>query len=312
VVLPVHDRAPVVRRAIDSVLAQTLAAWELIAVDDGSTDGTAEILAAVRRPGVRVLQSPDNRGANWARNEGVRAARGEIVSFLDSDDAFLPGKLERVVALFDARPDLDALVDSFEVHVPTGAGVRVRSRRNPPVSDPAEFRRRVFGREIYKATPAISVRRAALLEVGLFDETLRRRQDMDLLLRLSRRHRCAAIDEVLWVKHWTAGAVSTREDTFLDAVMDICRRHPDYLAIADYRRGLDRDLFRHFVRLARAGEVRALVRDARRYRAFGRFRPLLLLALLGGAEVAQRRMRARRRRRQLRDEHDRLVGVRQG
>ena len=103
----------------------------------------------------------------------------------------------------------------------------------------------------------------------MFDETLHRRQDMDLMLRLSRMRRCISTDAVLWIKHWTEGAISSKLSTFLPAVMDICARHPDYLTDPSYRRGLERDLGRHFVRLFSARELGTLRSDLRRYRDWG-------------------------------------------
>src|SRR5690606_17864197 len=133
---------------------------------------------------------------------------------------------------------IDVLLDSYEVRHPPEVRKPARPRRNPAIEEPEAFRRGIFGRQLYKATPAISARRQALIDVGMFDETLRRRQDMDLLLRLARRHRCIATDRPLWIKHWTPDAISGKRSTFLAAVIDICERHPEYLEEASYRRGL--------------------------------------------------------------------------
>lgn len=266
VVLPTYNRAPILPRAIDSVLAQTHGEVELIVVDDGSTDDTE---ALVESYGARVvyLKLDRNRGGNHARNRGIERATGEIVCFIDSDDEYLPRKLAEVDAFFAAHPETDLLVDSFEVRYPPEQGRKPAARTNPALTDREAIREAVFGRRLYKSTPALSVRRQALLDVGMFDETLRRRQDMDLILRLTREHRCASIDQVLWIKHWTPGAISSKQNTFMQALSEICARHPEYLSVPAYRRGLDRDVGRHFVRLIKAGDFGSVVRDARLYRS---------------------------------------------
>jgi glycosyltransferase involved in cell wall biosynthesis len=264
VVMPTYNRAAILDRAIRSVLSQTHADLEMIVVDDGSIDNTAEVLAAYNDARLIHLRHSPNRGGNYARNRGIERASGEIVSFIDSDDEFLSHKLACVAKIFSARPDLDGLVDSFVIHRQRGEGLQVTERNNPPLDDPDEFRTAVFARRLYKATPAISARRRALLEIGMFDETLRRRQDMDLLLRLCRKHRCMSIADRLWIKHWTVGAISTKRDTFVEAAIAICERHPEYISHPAYRAGLERDIGRHFLRLAKAGEWSVFRRDLRR------------------------------------------------
>jgi len=270
IVMPSHNRAATLARAIDSVLAQTDVARELIVVDDGSTDGTAELLQSYGDRLI-VVRLERNGGSNHARNRGIERAKGDVVCFIDSDDEFLPHKLRFVAEYFTDNPKVDALIDSFETRFPPQHHKASLWRINPTMRNSADMRRAIFDRTIYKATPAISVRRQALFDIGLFDETLKRRQDMDLILRLSQNHVVDSTDQVLWLKHWSADAISSKQHTFLAATIDICERHPDYLTESRYRRGLDRDLGRHFWRLLKAGRFGALRVDLARYRAFGRF-----------------------------------------
>lgn len=293
VVLPTYNRAKVLPRAIDSVLAQSHPEVELIVVDDGSTDGTE---ALVQGYGDRVvyLKLEGNKGGNHARNRGIERARGAIVCFIDSDDEFLPEKLATIDAFFAENPEIDLLVDSFELHYPPEKDRRPAPRHNPELRDREAVREAVFSRRLYKSTPALSVRKQALLDVGLFDETLLRRQDMDMILRLTRRHRSASIGRVLWIKHWTPGAISSKQNTFMQALLEICERHPEYLSEPAYRRGMDRDVGRHFVRLIKAGDFASVWRDARLYRRLDETPlapwPLVLRYL------TQRRQRRRERR----------------
>ncbi|MFG0316884.1 MAG: glycosyltransferase family 2 protein [Planctomycetota bacterium JB042] len=310
VVLPTYDRARTLERAVRSVLDQEFADLELVVVDDGSTDGTPALLERIDDPRLVVVRLGRNQGGNRARNCGIATARGEIVCFLDSDDAYLPGKVGAVVEHFRAHPSVDVLVDSFEkVRFRDGRVVRRKVRRNPDLVDRDDFRERVFDRRLFKATPALSVRRRALLAVGGFDETLRRRQDMDLLLRLAERHRCSSTGAVLWTKHWTDDAISSTRDTYVDATLDLCARHPDYAAVPRFRSGLARDLARHLGRLARGGRLSALAADTWKLgRHFGA-RDLGRLLRLGRRELRERREAAGQGARELADEQHREVAV---
>src|SRR4051794_11943115 len=100
VILPVHNRADVLARAIQSVLDQTLKDFELIVVDDGSTDSSVTVAKSFADPRIKIIELGQNRGGNAARNAGVRAAAAPLIAFLDSDDIYLPQKLERVAAEF--------------------------------------------------------------------------------------------------------------------------------------------------------------------------------------------------------------------
>jgi len=270
VVMPTFNRAATLPRAIDSILGQTHRDVELIVVDDGSTDGTAALLQRyVGRLTATCLGV--NVGSNAARNRGIERASGAIICFLDSDDEFLPHKLAYIDAYFEARPGVDALVDSYEVVYPPELKRPAAPRRNPVLSDSRQLRTAVFVRRVYKATPAISARRSALIEIGMFDATLRRRQDMDLILRLTRAHRCASTDQKLWLKHWTPNAISGESHTFLAGAIDICHRHPDYLSVPTNRSGLERDIGRHFWRSLVAQGLGGLLGELKRYSALGDF-----------------------------------------
>jgi glycosyltransferase involved in cell wall biosynthesis len=262
VVMPVFNRERTVGRSVGSVLKQHFTDFELLIVDDGSTDATVEAVRAFCDPRIVLIRQPRNLGGNAARNRGILQARGDIVSFLDSDDVFLPHKLAYVDRFLADHGDVEALIDSFEV---VAADTRRATRRNPVLVGTREVEQAIFARRVYKATPALSARRDALLRVGLFDETLRRRQDMDLVLRLARHSRCATTDAVLWRKHWSRDGISAQQETFMQAMIDICDRHPEYLSNWSYKPGLARDFARHFLRLAWHGRFAVVARDLRHF-----------------------------------------------
>jgi len=288
VVMPVYNRAASVRAAIDSVLAQDFPDFELLAVDDGSKDGTPEVIEAIGDPRIRCLRQPQNRGGNAARNRGIREAESPLICFLDSDDEFLPHKLGFVAEFFARHPEIDVLADSFRLIYPPETGKAPADRPNPELWTSAEVEQAVFSRRLYKATPALSARKKALEEIGLFDETLKRRQDMDLILRLTRSARCASTPAVLWTKRWSADSISAKQNTFATAMIEMCERHPDYLTRPEFRIGLSRDFARHFLRLLGTGHGLTAIRDLRRCAGFFGWVQTLRLTGAGLVEMGRR------------------------
>lgn len=267
VILPVHNRADVLGRAIQSVLDQTLKDFELVLVDDGSTDESVAVARSFDDPRIKLVELGQNRGGNVARNTGVRAAKAPLIAFLDSDDTYLPEKLERVVANFQQSPDMELLVDSFVKVQPSGARV---TRRNPVIRDRELFRRALFTRILWKATPSISARKAAIERAGMFDETLRRLQDFDFLIRASEVANCESTDEVFWVKYWDANAISA-QDNMIPANVELVRRHPEYLSTRAYRPGLAYVLRLSLWRRLKKGRLGGASRDVRQLaQAFGK------------------------------------------
>jgi glycosyltransferase involved in cell wall biosynthesis len=163
-IIPVRDRAGFVARAIDSALSQGGPALELIVVDDGSTDATPAVLAGYGEKIVALRRPPAGRSA--ARNAGIAAARGEWIAFLDSDDAWLPGKLARQLAFHDAHPELAMSAHGLERIHPDG-----RSEALPPRQGSEDLRASFLAvADHFAFVPsAVMVRTAAAREVGGFD-----------------------------------------------------------------------------------------------------------------------------------------------
>jgi glycosyltransferase involved in cell wall biosynthesis len=269
VILPVHNRAQVLPRAVRSVLDQEFSDLELIVIDDGSADNSAEVVRSFRDERIRLIRLGQNRGGNVARNEGIRASSAPIIAFLDSDDRYLPNKLDWVVSEFERRPDLGLLVDSFIKVGAPGSGKSELVRQNPVIEDRELFRTALFTRQLWKATPAITVKREIAIKAGMFDESLRRLQDFDFLIRASEFANCASTDQVLWVKYWDPNAISIA-DNMIPANVELVRRHPEYLRTAAYRPGLAYALRLSAWRRLRRGDLGGVGRDVRALaRAFG-------------------------------------------
>ncbi len=207
VVAPVYNRAGLVERALRSVFAQTLLDFELIVVDDGSTDELATTLERFRDPRLRLLRHERNRGTGAARNTGIQDARGACVAFIDSDDEWLPDMLERLRARLDAGPPERSLaLSGFYLERD-----RLGRREARPLPDAADWYLRLLAGCNVSLGSCALIRRSTFDEIGLFDERLRRFEDWDWLLRYSAKHPIAAIEEPLAVIHSGAGWPSAEE-----------------------------------------------------------------------------------------------------
>jgi glycosyltransferase involved in cell wall biosynthesis len=179
VVVPVYDAAGFLREALDSVLAQDYDPFEVIVVDDGSTDGSGAI--AQSYPAVQYLHQ-ENQGPAAARNAGIAAARGELVAFADADDVQLPTRLSVQAGYLIEHPEIDAtLARQVWITPPPGAVPDV-----------------VWGD--LDGIPAMTmvVRRRTLTELGGFDPRLRGPEDTDLLIRMREGgHRFVVLPEVV-------------------------------------------------------------------------------------------------------------------
>jgi lipopolysaccharide exporter len=193
VVIPTYNRAHTILRALESVLAQTLPVAEIIIVDDGSTDGTLDLLQSLPyRDRVRLIEIRHG-GAAAARNIGIRAATGDWVAFLDSDDAWHPEKLGRQLErLTLLGPEYDACYCGSADRDESG---RALGASRSAIEGAIYFDSLDFN--LPGATSCIVARRALLLALGGFVETLPACQDWDLWLRLARRSKFACVPQIL-------------------------------------------------------------------------------------------------------------------
>jgi len=192
VVIPVFNGATFVARAVDSVLAQTCKDFEIIVVDDGSTDDTQAVLDRLaKRSGIICLHQK-NAGPAQARNLGIKLASGEYIAFLDCDDIWFPEKLEEQLAILRGNSQLGLVHSNYEVIDPTG---RVIHRMRAGHSRKALHIAFTGGQAPLLSTTLIS--RALLERVGGFDPNLWVSEDSDLGIRLYDVAKFECIDRVL-------------------------------------------------------------------------------------------------------------------
>ena len=191
VVIPTYNRLEDVRRALRSVQAQTFQDFEIIIVDDGSSEALQPLEGQFAK--TRVIRHATNQGAASARNTGVSAARGEYTAFLDSDDEWLPTKLAQQLAILQVRPDLGACTTGFINLTPQGRVLDIPARQAD------WYRHLAKGCGLSPGSTLLA--RTALLVEFPYDPTFPRQEDMDLLLRFTRRYTLDVVREPLALIH---------------------------------------------------------------------------------------------------------------
>jgi len=193
VIIPTYNRGWIVQEAIESVLAQDYRDFELIVVDDGSTDDTDDILNSYR--GDIMVFRQKNQGVSAARNRGLSEASGRFIAFLDSDDLWLPQKLFRQVEFFNKNPDAQ-ICQTEETWIRKGVRVNPKQRHKKPwgmIFEPSLA--------LCLVSPsAVMIRRSLFEKVGGFDEALPACEDYDLWLRISCRYPVYLIETPLIIK----------------------------------------------------------------------------------------------------------------
>jgi glycosyltransferase involved in cell wall biosynthesis len=179
VIIPAYEVATFIKNAVESVLSQTWSELEVVVVDDGSTDGTLQILRSMADPRLTIL-SQTNKGSAAARNAGLQVARGNFVAFLDGDDVWSCTKLEEQVETFRRNPDIDLVFTLSRIIDERG---RDTGRRSVPVAGHVSLRQ-LMVENIINNGSAVMLRRSALEAVGLFDVDLPSCVDYDLWLRI--------------------------------------------------------------------------------------------------------------------------------
>ena len=190
VIIPTFNRWPMLGEAVESVLCQTMGAYELIVVDDGSTDETPRRL---RDYGVRLgVLSQSRRGVAAARNLGASRASGRYLAFLDSDDLWHPRKLQRQLGFMEHNPRVE-ICQTDEIWIRSGVRVNPRNRHRKPSGD-------IFRASLERclvSPSAVMMRRELFERVGGFDESLPVCEDYDLWLRIAKDTEVPLISEAL-------------------------------------------------------------------------------------------------------------------
>lgn len=218
VIIPTYNRAGYLHEALVSIFNQTLPPWEVIVVDDGSTDDTAEVVRNAAGP-VRFHRQ-DHQGVAAARNLGLAQARGDLIAWLDSDDLWEPDFLATVVPLLAEDPGLGGAYTGITMIDDTGAVLRTSSR----VESPGSLYDALV-RDCFLATPSIVVRKTCFDQIGGFDPQFRISEDYDMWLRLSKHHRFVGVCRPLVRIRVHAANTMSDVDTLVKARLALTRKH---------------------------------------------------------------------------------------
>jgi glycosyltransferase involved in cell wall biosynthesis len=221
VVIPAYNAAWCLARAIDSVLAQTHRDFELLVVDDGSTDATAELVQRYGA-GVRLVRKP-NGGLSSARNAGIREARGAYVAFLDADDRWLPDKLKRQVAWMREHPR--AVFCSTAARVVDARGETTGEWRCGGCTGSTLEAIFATNAHVAGSGSAVLARREVLLASGGFDESLPSLEDIDMWMRLAARGDFGCLPEPLAVVEKRADSMSRNLDVMREAAIRVMHKN---------------------------------------------------------------------------------------
>lgn len=215
VVMAVRNVKRYVLEAIESVLRQTMPDFELIVVDDGSTDGTPGVVGGIHDARLHLVTLP-HQGIAGSLNHGVSLARGRYVALLDGDDLWADGKLKQHVAFMESTSSADLTFSRSELVTQSGARMRLTTRF---ARGPVSFER-MFVDNVVGNGSSVVLRREALIETGGFDESLRAGQDVDMWLRIALRRpaNIFCIPAVLTYYRRREGQI-TREWRLMQSVM---------------------------------------------------------------------------------------------
>jgi glycosyltransferase involved in cell wall biosynthesis len=256
IVIPAYNNAKFLPEAIESVLDQTYKDYEIIVVDDGSTDNTKEVLAPYFDK-IKYIQQ-QNQGAGNARNTGIRHSQGEYIAFLDADDVWLPEKLHIQINYLNNNPRI-AMVYSLSYSM-SEDGKQIKKKGKWGRTLPSENLFDVLFLHNIIPTSTVVVRNEVFNTIGLFDESLINSQDRDLWLRIARELNVAGISKLLSKYRHTSGSLRKNKGA-IEFIRRVIEKHYKLsidlgrpISTTLYKKALARSFFRAGKRHLRAGD----------------------------------------------------------
>lgn len=227
VIIPLYNRENTIQRSVDSILNQTYTNIEVIVVDDGSTDKSVDMLKKyVDDSRVRVFCQGKNKGANAARNRAIREAQGEYIAFQDSDDEWMPCKLEKQIPYMINYGYL-ASFSSFRRHY--GQDVQVIPEINWSL-DSESLRNRLKKGNVV-GTPTLIIHKQIVDKIGMFDETMPRLQDYEFVIRIIKQFDMCYINEPLVNEYQLNGCISLNQESLAKAQVLLMKKHADFIDV---------------------------------------------------------------------------------
>lgn len=223
VIIPIHNRARTIARTLLSLPDSSRQDYEIIVSDDASTDDSVSIVESLRIPNLQVVRSSVKTNGNAARNGGVRAARGEIVAFLDSDDEFAPARIPGLVAYFQSNPDVDVIMGNFSTEL---NGILRGFQFKETKLSKQLLHEALVCHAIPITFSSIAVRKSSFSKLGTLDEMVERHQDRDFVLSVLASDCNISLqnsDDV--VKHQSTDSFSRSGIGYMRALEVLARKH---------------------------------------------------------------------------------------
>lgn len=222
-IIPTYNREKTICRAVDSILNQTYKNIEIIVIDDGSTDGTLKLLEAYGNS-IKIIKQC-HKGANAARNRGIKEAKGEYITFLDSDDEWLPQKTYIQMDYLEKKGGQVCycaykLINDKTQIVPDNHTDEEKYGSNLNV---------VLSQHNVIGTPTLMIKKSVLEEVGLFDESMQRLQDYELCIRIAKKYKIGYIPQVLVNAYYMKKSISNSNDLLVPAYCRVIKLHGDFI-----------------------------------------------------------------------------------
>lgn len=224
IVLPTYNRKYCLKEAIDSIMQQTYQNYELIIVDDASTDGTEELIASMQDERIRYIHLTKNVGCSEAKNAGIRESTGEYIAFQDSDTKWVAQKLEKQVRYLDS---LDASVAM--VYSPFQKKYQTHTLIYPALDVPLEEKSGYILRFLLEHplvdTATMMVRKDVLTETGGFDKNMRAVDDYELSIRIAKDYKICILDEILLLSYDSEDSISNDAAVYIQNSFYLLQKH---------------------------------------------------------------------------------------
>jgi glycosyltransferase involved in cell wall biosynthesis len=225
-IITTHNRLYLLKKAIQSVLAQDYKPIECIVVDDASTDETKEYCSQSENVRYIRIEPDESKGGNYARNKGIKASAGNYIAFLDDDDEWLPEKTKKQVDFLDNNPEIGLIYCGSIIHKIT-LDSENKIKQYPSKLNRGEMRRRILY-TIPCITSTMMVRKEVLFQAGLFDETLMFWQETELMIRICQLTKIDFLNEclIIYLKDLrNAARLSSKYSEWLLAIDQIIHKH---------------------------------------------------------------------------------------
>lgn len=227
VVIPTHNRAHLLERAINSVLNQTYEVFEIIVVSDGSQDNTDAVMAIIQEKDkkVKYYSYSPARGANHARNVGIDNARGEIVGFLDDDDEWVSDKIEKQINIIKSDENIGMVCGGLKF-----VYVDQNNRMSQYIPNPPEdCSKLILIQNIVGGTPSVIVNKGVLVAAGMFDENLKALQDYDLWIRIAKLTHVGVLKEpcVICYDQMSLKKISNNTENYIKSIEIIKNKYSE-------------------------------------------------------------------------------------